>query len=248
LSAIVGEGGVAGLYFAYRLILFPIGIFSTSLSQAILPTFSTQALEDNHDKLKHTLSFGLRATSFVLVPSTVAFMVLAHQIISTIFRGGRFDAYSATLTADVLFYYSIGLLAYGSTRILQSCFFALKDTMTPTKNSFLALIINIVFILILMYPMKVAGIALATSISGVCSFTVLFLRLKKRLGDFRISEIASSFMRILAASLLMGVVCYFLRSLNLGIVILAGVISYIIFCFIFRVREMRDLWGMVTRI
>jgi putative peptidoglycan lipid II flippase len=108
--------------------------------------------------------------------------------------------------------------------------------------------------------MKLAGIALATSISGICSFIVLFLRLKKKVGDFRINEIAASFMRILAASLLMGAVCYFLsrinilptptialRFLNLGIVILAGLISYIIFCFIFRVREMRDLWEWVAK-
>ena len=260
LVSIVGEGGVAGLYFAYRLILFPLGIFSTSLSQAILPTLSTHALEDNHDKLKHALSFGLRATSFVLVPSTVAFMVLAHPIIATIFKGGKFDAYSASLTADVLFFYSIGLFAYGSTRILQSCFFALKDTVTPTKNSLLALIMNIVLNSILMFPMKLAGIALATSISGICSFIVLFLRLKRKIGDFRIEEIVDSFMRIVAASLLMGVICYLLsqidifpatttafRFLNLGIVILAGLISYMIFCFIFRVREMRDLWEMVVK-
>ena len=50
LGFIVGEGGVAVLYFAYRLIQFPLGIFSASLSQAILPIFSTQALEDSHAK------------------------------------------------------------------------------------------------------------------------------------------------------------------------------------------------------
>ena len=68
LAWIVGEGGVAVLYFSYRLIQFPLGIFSTALSQAILPTFSTQALEGNHDKLKQTLSWGLRATGFLLIP------------------------------------------------------------------------------------------------------------------------------------------------------------------------------------
>ncbi|MBU3958878.1 MAG: murein biosynthesis integral membrane protein MurJ, partial [Candidatus Omnitrophica bacterium] len=62
LASIVGEGGVAALYFAYRLILFPIGIFSNALSQAILPTLSIQALEDNYDNLKQTLSFALRVT------------------------------------------------------------------------------------------------------------------------------------------------------------------------------------------
>src|SRR4030042_1484027 len=65
LAFIVGEGGVAALYFAYRLIQFPVGIFSNALSQAILPTFSTQALEDNKDNLRRTLSFGLRLEFFV---------------------------------------------------------------------------------------------------------------------------------------------------------------------------------------
>ncbi|MFA5287137.1 MAG: murein biosynthesis integral membrane protein MurJ, partial [Candidatus Omnitrophota bacterium] len=44
LSWIVGEGGVAGLYFSYRLIQFPLGIFSNAISQAILPTFSQQVV------------------------------------------------------------------------------------------------------------------------------------------------------------------------------------------------------------
>ena len=108
LAWIVGEGGVAILYFSYRLILFPLGIFSTSLSQALLPTFSTQALEDTHDRLKETLSFGLRATFFVLIPASLGLMVLGGPIISTLFQGGKFDAYSARVTASALFFYSIG--------------------------------------------------------------------------------------------------------------------------------------------
>lgn len=259
LSGIVGEGGVAGLYFAYRLVLFPIGIFSTALAQAILPTFSTQALEVDRDELKRTLSFGLRATSFALLPASIGLIVLARPIISAIFEGGRFDAYSASMTADVLFYYSIGLFAYGALRILQTCFFALKDTVTPTKISFLALVINIVLNSILMFPMKLSGIALATSISGIASFIFLFVILEKKIGDFKVKEIMVSFGRIFAASLCMGLVCYFvsqksifpsgttlLKFLNLGVVIIAGIISYAAFCFIFRVREMRDLWDWVV--
>lgn len=255
LSWIVGEGGVAILYFSYRLILFPLGIFSTSLSQAILPTFSTQALEDTQDKLKETLSFGLRATFFVLIPASLGFMVLAKPIITTLFQGGRFDAYSANVTASALFFYSIGLFAYGSTRILQSCFFALKDTVTPTKISFLALISNIILNSVLMFPMKIAGLALATSISGIISFFILFSLLRKRLRPFRMGDIIRSFLRILLASLGMAVVCYFVsgkniilarstltKFLNLGIAIIAGAASYILFCFIFRVKEIRQVW------
>ncbi len=245
LASIVGEGGVAGLYFAYRLILFPLGIFSTALSQAILPTFSTQVLEDNYDNLKHTLSFGLRATFFVMLPASVGFMVLANPIISTIFQGGKFDIYSTNITADVLFFYSIGLFAYGATRILQSCFFALKDTVTPTKIAILALIINIVLNAVLIFPMKLGGIALATSISGIVTFFMLFSILKKKIHPFNIDAIVSSFLRILLASVCMGAVCYLLKSLNLFLVIFMGILSYIVFCFIFKVKEMQQLWEWV---
>jgi putative peptidoglycan lipid II flippase len=104
LAWVVGDGGVAILYFSYRLIQFPLGIFSNSLSQAILPVFSTQALEENRDKLKNTLSFGLQAVFFMMLPASVAFMVLAKPIIATLFGGGRFDLYSVDTTANALLF------------------------------------------------------------------------------------------------------------------------------------------------
>lgn len=260
LAWIVGEGGVAVLYFSYRLILFPLGIFSTALSQAILPTLSTQALEDNHQPLKETLTFGLRATFFVMLPASIGFMILAKLIISTLFGGGKFDFYSAEMTSKALFFYSIGLFAYGATKVLQSGFFALKDTVTPAKVAFLALILNVILNSILMFPFKIGGIALATSVSGIVTFLILFKILKNRLRPFNVEIIVSSFLRILLASICMGWVCYFVSSknfiltntilgkiFNLGFLIVSGIISYMVFCFVFRVREMWQLWEWVAR-
>ncbi len=252
LAWIVGEGGVAVLYFSYRLIQFPLGIFSNALVQVILPTLSTQALEQTQDKLKETLSWGLRTVFFVLLPSSVGLMVLSEPIVSTIFGGGKFDMHSAQLTASALRYYSIGLFAYGATKVLQSCFFALKDTVTPTKVAFLALILNIILNFLLMYPLKIAGLALATSISGINTLLILFIILSRRIGDFDTKKIILSFVRILLASLSMGLVCYLAyekisvnKYFNLAAALAAGILSYIFFCFIFRVEEMRELWRWV---
>lgn len=248
LATIVGEGGVAVLYFSYRLVLFPIGIFSNALTQAILPTLSTQALEEDHAKLKQTLSWGLRASFFLLLPASVGFMVLALPIISALFGGGKFDLVSIGLTANALFFYSIGLFAYGSTKIVQSCFFALKDTLTPTKIAALTLAMNIVLNSLLMFPLKIGGIALANSISGIITFFILFSILKKRLGGFKGEEIFISFLRILAASLWMGVACITLnKAFNFIFALIGGILSYIIFCFIFRVPEMRQLWRWLAK-
>ena len=255
LAVIVGEGGVAVLYFSARLMQFPLGIFSNALSQAILPTMSIQALDNQGEKLKQTLSWGLRANFFVLLPASMALMVLAYPIVSTLFQGGRFDAHSAKVTAGALFFYSIGLFAYGAKRILQSCFFALKDTVTPTKIASLALILNIILNTILMFPLKIAGLALATSISGIVTFFILFALLKKRLGDFGVKDILVSSLRILTASICMGAVCVSAfrntaslnKYLHLCLALVVGLISYIFFCFAFRVSEMRELWVWVSK-
>ncbi len=260
LATIVGEGGVAVLYFAYRLIQFPLGIFSNALSQAILPALSTQALEETQDNLKRTLSFSLRAVFFVMLPASVGFMVLSRPIILGLFGGGRFDNYSAAMTADVLLFYSVGLTAYGTTKILQSCFFALKDTLTPAKVSVISLIMNIVLNIALMFPMKLSGLALATSISGIITALILYHVLQKKLHAFNSKEILISFVRILAASLVMGLICFgaatqniiigdrtFARLLQLGLLLVIGGVSYIVFCFLFQVREMQELWAWLRR-
>jgi len=241
LITIVGDGGVAVLYFAYRLIQFPIGIFSNALAQAILPTFSTQALEENYENLKFTLSWGLRAVFFVLLPTSAIFMVLAHPLVSTLFGGGKFDYHSGLLTGNALFFYSIGLSAYGGTKILQSCFFALKDTATPAKIAFLALVMNVVFNAILMFPLKIGGLALATSISGITTFLFLFFILNRRLDGFGRRKIFSSFLRILVASFCMAAVCFLVnRALNLGWALFCAGLSYIVFCFLFGVDELKE--------
>ncbi|MFA6349331.1 MAG: murein biosynthesis integral membrane protein MurJ [Candidatus Omnitrophota bacterium] len=260
LAFVVGDGGVAVLYFAYRLIQFPLGVFSTALSQAILPTFSQQALEPGHDDLKRTLSFGLRATFFVLLPSSVVFFVLSRPLIQVLFGGGRFDAYSISNTASALKFYSLGLVAYGLTKILQSCFFALKDTYTPTKIAFIALVMNVVLNAVLMFPMKIAGLALATSISGIVTAVILFASLYKRLMPYDLKDVLVSFLRVFLSSICMGAACYLVcrnyefsnagivfNIISLTAILVIAAFIFIIFCFIFRVSEIKELWIWLTK-
>jgi putative peptidoglycan lipid II flippase len=244
LSFIVGEGGVAILYFAYRLIQFPLGVFSNALAQAILPTLSTQALGTDRQDLNRTFSFGLRAVFFVMLPASAGFIALARPIIQTLFGGGKFDAYSIEMTSRVLVFYAFGLTFYGATKILQTCFFALKDSLTPAKNSTLSLVLNIGLSLFLIFPLRLPGLALATSISGAITCLVLFLRLRPRLENFSVKPIVLSLLRISAASGFMGLSCiYLIKTLNLALTIAVGLAAYIIFCFIFRVSEAHELWS-----
>ncbi|MGE5308732.1 MAG: murein biosynthesis integral membrane protein MurJ [Deltaproteobacteria bacterium] len=258
LVFIVGTGGVAALYFSYRLIQFPLGIFSNSLSQAILPVMSTQAIEEDRSKLRKTVGFGLRSVLFVMIPASVAFMVLSKPMISALFRGGKFDAYAVDMTASALFFYSIGLFAYGATKVVNCAFFAIKDTVTPTKISVLTLVLNIVFNALLIYPLKIGGLALATSISGIVTFAVSLQALKSRIGGVDLAGMAEYITKVIAASAGMGAVCLLAlgrgfgpgisgRALSIIVPVCAGAASYAVFCIALRVGPVARIWEWMAR-
>jgi len=250
LSNIVGSGGVAALYYANRIFQFPLAIFGIALAQAALPTMSREALESGLSKLKETLSFSLRAVNFIMIPASLGLIILSRPITSMLFQRGMFSVYSTSITSQALMFYSIGLFSYAGIKILVSCFYSLKDTGTPVKIASISLILNIILNIILMYPLRIGGLALATSFSGSFNFFLLFLMLRKKIGPFGGLKILVSFIKVLLASLLMGVCIYlftFKMGLNLLLVILMGIFIYLGATFIFDVKEAKEFLKWVLR-
>jgi putative peptidoglycan lipid II flippase len=258
-ARVVGEGGVSILYFAYRLVQFPLGIFSNALSTAMLPALSSRVLENDRDGLNLSLLFGLRAVFFVMLPASVGLMVLSEPIISALFGGGKFDRAAVLVTANVLSFYSIGLFSYGATKIINNGFFALHDTRTPAWVSFFALLLNIAFNLFFIFvlSLKISGIALATSVSGIITFLITFILLCKKLENFSFNLLIFSFARILIASVCMGICCFlvlqllngaplFNKYVKLTIGVFTGAISYPLFCFVFKVTEIKEFFKWVN--
>jgi len=249
LSHIVGAGGVAALYYANRIFQFPLAIFGIAIAQAALPTMSREALESGLDKLKETLSFSLRAVNFIMLPASVGLIVLARPITSVLFERGMFDQYSTFITSRALMFYSIGLFSYAGIKILVSCFYSLKDTLTPVKVASASLVVNIVLNLIFMFPMKISGLALATSLSGSFNFFLLFFILRKKIGGIDGYRISISFIKVFAASMVMAAliyICAFKIVCGLFVVILIGMVSYCLAAFMFDVKEAREFlkWAL----
>ena len=206
-AGIVGAGGVAALYYSNRLIQLPMAIFAIALATVALPEMSRYAALNEIEKVKETLSFSIKWIFFMLMPAGVGLMCLGKPIIRILFERGQFDSYSTNITQAALFFYSIGLFAYGGVKIMVSAFYALHDTWTPVKTAGAALLINVILNLILMWPLKIGGLALATSISSIFNLLMLGWLLQKRIGHIGTIKIIKSFMSTLAASLAMYICC-----------------------------------------
>ncbi len=208
LHWIVGAGGIAALFYSYSLIRFPTGIFATSLAIASLPVLSEHFARRDMAKFKRTINFLLRASLLLVIPATVAFMILGDHIIRILFQSDKFGDYSVMITNQALFFYSIGLFSYAGIKILVFSFYSMQDTITPLKTSAAALVVNIILNLILMWPLKIGGLALATSAAGIFNFSILFYLLRKRIGSFGEKEILVFSAKSILAAALMGMALY----------------------------------------
>jgi len=181
LAVIVGAGGIAAIYYANRMIQFPLGVFGYALSSVTLPSLSKIYQEGDMARFKSTLLFALRKLMLILIPIALGMAFFSKWIIHIVFQRGAFDAYSASVTSQVMFYAALGLPFFGASRILVSAFYAMQDTKTPVKTATYCLVINIALNGLLMFPMKIGGIALASSIAGGFNCLLLWRGLNKKL-------------------------------------------------------------------
>lgn len=162
------------------------------------------------------------------------------------------------MTSQALFFYSFGLFAYGTTRVVNCAFFAIKDTRTPTKVAGLALCLNIAFNSLLIFPLKLGGLALATSCSGIISCFVLLALLVKKIGSLELAGVARFSVKVCAASAAMGLVCHLVasfvpfstglagRAMSVIAPLSAGIAAYAVFASLLRIEEMRKVWALAA--
>jgi putative peptidoglycan lipid II flippase len=208
LASLLAKGSVSFLYYADRVVELPLGVFAIAVGTATLPSLSEQAAKGSFDDLKKTLSFSLRLILFIAIPATVALIALRVPIISVLFQRGAFNASSAILTAQALFYYALGLWAFSAIRVIDAAFFALQDRKSPLKAAFVALFINIAMSVVLMYPLKHGGLALATSIASAVNVFMLSVILWRKIGPFLDREFYRSLLKVLISSIIMGISIY----------------------------------------
>jgi putative peptidoglycan lipid II flippase len=253
LASLLPAGSITYLFFADRLVQFPLALFGISVATAMLPTLSAQASEKKIPEMLETLSRTMRMVLFFMIPSMIGLIVLKEPIVSTLFQRGSFDYAATRGTALALMYYSLGLWAFAEVRVVAQPFYAMQDTKTPMKVAVIALLVNLFLSLILMSPLKHGGLALANALASILNLGMLAWILRARVGPLQGIKLLRSGIKILLASLVMGVVAYYGAGTNyweisgqtvkkllcLSRGILFGVISYFVMCLLLRVDEFK---------
>ncbi len=199
----------ASFDYAVRLMELPQGVFGISLATFLLPTLAGLAAEKRFPEFRKLLGQGLNHMVFANLIASVLLVILAEPIIRLIFEHGKFTSLSTARSSLALAYLAPGLVAFSSVNILARAFYALGDTQTPMKISIVCLVLNLIFTLLLVWPLRQAGLGLANTLTAIFNVAFLFFALRRKLKTFEISELRRNIIPLLMAVAVAGAVAWF---------------------------------------
>lgn len=167
-------------YHANRLLQFPIGVIGTAVATVAFPLLTRLGKAAKRDELGVELEKGLRLIAFLAVPAGCVFALLAHPIVKVLFEHGKVTAADTAATSWTLTAYAIGVPFLCSVALWARAFYALDDRRTPVRLAAQLVVVNAALNFALVFPLGVAGLALATSICAILNSTTLCIVLKRK--------------------------------------------------------------------
>jgi putative peptidoglycan lipid II flippase len=208
LASLLPAGSISYLYYADRVMEFPLGIFGIALASAALPAMSRQAAAGDTRALADTLNLALRLAAYICIPATVGLLVLRTPITRVLFERGRFTAAETAATADALGGYAVGLLAFAAARITAQAFYAAGRPGLAVRLGIVGIAANVVAAVALMRPLGHAGLAYASSVGAVVHVVALLWMARRRFGRLGGRALLACTLRTAAAAAPLALWCW----------------------------------------
>lgn len=173
-------GSPSWLYYSDRLMEFPLGVFGVAISTVILPHLSRHHAMQSRESFALTIDWALRAVLLVGLPAALMMATLAGPMLSTLFQHRTFSGYDVVMASKSLAAFAIGITPFMLVKILASGFYARQDMRTPVRIGVVAMVTNTLLNCALIWPLKHAGIAMATSLAAIVNAGCLFYFLRQR--------------------------------------------------------------------
>ena len=209
------EGSIAALNYSLRTMLILMGFFGQAVGVASFPFMARLAAEGKLSEMNHLLDNTLRYLALV-IPFSVLFMVLRHEVILILFQRGRFDAAATTLTSNVLVFMMLGAYAFAAQTVVVRGFFAIQNTLYPAIYGTVAAVISIPVYYVGMQKMGAQGVGLAVSIAATIQVLLLYMIWNKKSVNSGSREVYLFIFKIICLSAVMGVLLEGFRNIFLS--------------------------------
>lgn len=238
IASFLDPGNISHLYYSNRLFQFPFGLVGIALGTVVLPASSEQVSRSDLDEVADTIRRSLGMMTFLLIPASVGLALIGQPLIGVLFERRNFTATDQSVTAAVLLFALIGLVAYGIIRIFVSLCYSFEDTTGPVLAASVALIINAVLdvVFVLIWPgdplYRVCGLTAAGSVAVWVQARVLRIRLRGHLPEYSVVPWSAvlrhtALAAVMTVALVPLVTSGFSELTKVGSVTLSGAVIYV---------------------
>ena len=202
-ASTLAPGYIAGMNYATKLVNFPQQIFAAAIATVIFPLLAVQFARENRRGVARSVVTGLRLVNFITIPSVCALMVLAHPMVQALFERGTFQASATDLTASLLPYAAIGLVALAANVVLTRCCFACRETIWPVTISVGTVVVNVLLSLVWLPTLGARGLLLANSLSQSMQALLLLIVIARLVAGIDWGALVLSSAKVVVSSLAM---------------------------------------------
>lgn len=181
LASGLGEGTLAALNYAFRLVQFPVWVVAAAVSAVAFPILSRKLhLEGEADFAGSVGQFLYLGILFNL-PLTIILFVLRVPLVSVLFERGSFSRESTLLTASIMTGYTLTIVWQGFSHLLIRVCLLKDNKYLPLLAALAAMTVNIIldFILVKLYGAVALGFGAA--LGAFINFLILFFFLRTEL-------------------------------------------------------------------
>lgn len=208
LGSLVSDQAPRAIDAAFRIYMLPQGMFSVALATVLFPALARFAARNDRERLRMAAANGVRQILLLLIPAAAVTVVLATPIVRVIYQHGAFDAHSTDQVSLALFWFSFSLPLNGANLLLTRTFFSLQAPWRATMLATVNVLANLAVSLALYRPLGIAGLVIGTVVGNAGMFAGQWFYLRRELRGLEGRRTTIVAGQVLAASALLGVVCY----------------------------------------
>lgn len=179
-ASMLPDGSISWLYYAERMMQFPLGVFGVALSTVALSHLSKSHAQKNPAYYTGILDWSMKFAWLIALPAAVGLGVLARPILVALFQYGKFTAADVSQSEKALVFFAVGLLFFILVKVLSVACYAKQDMKGPVQIATISLFLNIALNAVLMQYLAHAGLALSTTLSALATALLLYLRMKRK--------------------------------------------------------------------
>lgn len=198
------RGGAFAYLSAYAFFQLPHGLFSVSIMTAVGPELAAAGGRGDMAALRHRFARALRLVLTVVIPAAAVYVALARPLVVALLQRGAFSASDASLVADTLVGFAVGLPFFSTYIFALRAFYSLEDTRTPFLLNCLENAVNIGLALWLFDELGIEGLAFAFSGAYAVAALVTLAVLSRRIGGLQGRGIGTTIVRVAVVSAVAG--------------------------------------------